>query len=1419
MRGFQRTSHELALCGKNWMNFLAGRRARRSGRVLARLVTPAFFLVAVGAATAQSTSAGTAAWTAIGPAAVQTSSYGLVTGRVSALALDPSDTTGKRLYVGTTGGGVWLSTNANSSTASNVTFTPLTDTVGALSGATDPSISIGALAMDPEGSCASGGAGVILAGTGDPNNAMDSYYGAGILRSTDCGETWSLIQQTADQRAYFYGEGFAGIAWSTETSGLVVAAVAQAFEGTQVNAETSTGTYYGSYEGLYYSTDSGLNWTLATITDGSGKDVQGASFDHYSFGNAATSVVWNPIRKIFVAAVRLHGYYSSTDGITFTRISQQPGTNLTMTNCPNNYLAAGSANCLIYRGALAVNPENGDTFAWTVDASNQDQGLWRDTCSITSKGECASSTLSFSSQVSTTALETSATDSSISNGVYNLVLAAVPTALDSSAGTVLLAGENDLWKCTLTSSGCTWRNTTNTKDSACLHAAKVGEFQHAIAWNASDPSEIFIGNDSGLWRSVDGIEMDATCSAGDADHFQNLNGGMGSLAASVSLAQSSTNPYALLVGLGVNGTAGVKDTAQPSGDWPQILDGYGGPVAIDPTGNDWYVNSSTGVFIQKCSQSSACTAADFGTTAVVDMNGTSEDGAKMSRPAPFIVDPLDSSYLLVGTCRVWRVPADGSGWSAKNAVSSILDGGSGAYCSGNALIRSIAAQARSDGTEAVYVGMYGASNGGDGENLTLPGHVLSATVDPSSSTLPTWTDLTTSSMNAQGLDISSVVIDSNDPTAKTVYVTVKGFSQSLAAIKQVYRSTDGGATWVSIISNLLPAPANSLVVDPQDQETVYVATDWGVYSTRTVSTCADSGSSCWSAFGVGLPESPVVALVASSATASTPLLLTAATYGRGIWQTPLWTAGTQLTTATVSSDSLTFSSQTYGTTSAAQAITLTNTGSYALTVTVIATSGDFSASSDCASVSAGSTCTIQVTFTPSAEGSRTGKLTISANVLGGKLTVALSGTGTAASIVNLTPTSIDFGGVVVGATSSSLQVAANNGTDSAISYTSTLTGPFALASNTCVDSSSEALVMAAETSCQLKLTFTPTAAGAATGSLTFSDSEGTQTVQLSGTGLAAATDTLSATSLTFPTTTVGQLSDAQTVSLTNSGGVKLTSISTSVSGPFTVTNNCTANLAAVSSCSISVFFQPTADGTQTGTLTVTDILQVQTVALSGTGTGATSATSFSLTISPTSQTLSSGETASYTLTMTSLISSQATYAVACGSLPSNASCTITPSSATIVGGATGTATVKIATGQSSSTALNRGPGGTHGLFWLCGLLTFPIIIRSSKNRLMIRSSRNERASHPCARIKAQGWGTELLYQCAASIDWLRSALLAIAMLAALAGGVSSCLGSGGGTVSTSDASASVTPSGTYLVPVTVSSNSVTQSVTVTLVVK
>jgi subtilase family protein/ASPM-SPD-2-Hydin domain-containing protein len=93
---------------------------------------------------------------------------------------------------------------------------------------------------------------------------------------------------------------------------------------------------------------------------------------------------------------------------------------------------------------------------------------------------------------------------------------------------------------------------------------------------------------------------------------------------------------------------------------------------------------------------------------------------------------------------------------------------------------------------------------------------------------------------------------------------------------------------------------------------------------------------------------------------------------------------------------LTFGSQTVGTTAPAQIVRVTNTGADSLTLTITA-GGDFSQVTNCGStLSSGDNCSIAISFTPTAAGSRTGSLTLVDNAPGSPHTVALSGTGVAA---------------------------------------------------------------------------------------------------------------------------------------------------------------------------------------------------------------------------------------------------------------------------------------------------------------------------------------------------------------------------------------------------------------------------------------
>ncbi|MFD9508647.1 carbohydrate-binding protein [Streptomyces mirabilis] len=113
-------------------------------------------------------------------------------------------------------------------------------------------------------------------------------------------------------------------------------------------------------------------------------------------------------------------------------------------------------------------------------------------------------------------------------------------------------------------------------------------------------------------------------------------------------------------------------------------------------------------------------------------------------------------------------------------------------------------------------------------------------------------------------------------------------------------------------------------------------------------------------------------------------------------------SGSPSATLTASPGSLTFADQAVDTTSAAQTVTVTNSGTATASITGVTAGGDFAQTSTCGtSLAAGVSCTVSVTFRPTASGTRTGTLTLTGNQSNNPTTVALSGTGTDTTGTNL----------------------------------------------------------------------------------------------------------------------------------------------------------------------------------------------------------------------------------------------------------------------------------------------------------------------------------------------------------------------------------------------------------------------------------
>ncbi len=191
-------------------------------------------------------------------------------------------------------------------------------------------------------------------------------------------------------------------------------------------------------------------------------------------------------------------------------------------------------------------------------------------------------------------------------------------------------------------------------------------------------------------------------------------------------------------------------------------------------------------------------------------------------------------------------------------------------------------------------------------------------------------------------------------------------------------------------------------------------------------------------------------------------------------------APTDAPAAAVNPGALLFNSQGVGMTSPNQAVTVTNMGSAPLTISNVAASGDFSAQNGCSSVAAaGGTCTIQVAFTPTATGNRTGTLTLTDNSAGSPHTFSLGG---AVGLVNVSfsPSSLSFPTANLYSNFQQTVTLTNTGVLTLSVTNVQISGPFSQ-SGVCT-------YLVGGANCpNIQITFNPTVVGPATGALTITD--------------------------------------------------------------------------------------------------------------------------------------------------------------------------------------------------------------------------------------------------------------------------------------------------------------------------------------------
>ena len=257
-------------------------------------------------------------WRAIGPTTINN---GAAAGRVSALAIDQS--TPGLIYAGGAQGGVWRSTTGG------LSWTPLGDA--------QCSLAVGSIAIDPVNPS------IVYVGTGEQHNSADSYYGCGVLRSTNGGDTWTQ---------------FGAELFVTATGGARIGHIVVDRE--TAGSATSTTLLASSSFGLFRSTNSGVTWTRTNIGTITAANVSGLVADpvdsrvyYLAVGNYGTTA-------------GLNGIYKSTDrGVTWTQLAVAFGTTV------------GRIELAVARSAPNVIYASVEDRTTGASSSTQLLGIWR----------------------------------------------------------------------------------------------------------------------------------------------------------------------------------------------------------------------------------------------------------------------------------------------------------------------------------------------------------------------------------------------------------------------------------------------------------------------------------------------------------------------------------------------------------------------------------------------------------------------------------------------------------------------------------------------------------------------------------------------------------------------------------------------------------------------------------------------------------------------------------------------------------------------------------------------------------------------------------------------------------------------------------------------------------------------------------
>jgi hypothetical protein len=796
----------------------------------------------------------------------------VASGRVTALALGRCQGEDCKLFLGAAGGGVWRTQNG-------LDDHPVWEFVSG-SFATN---AIGSLLVDPTDSKGR----TVYAGTGEPNVSSDSEAGMGIYKSTDGGESWTLLPGSAQ----FQGRAVASLAIAPD--GSILAAIARAVRGVSSTVGGPTSNPPGGVAfGVYKSTDGGATFTNVSGALGSVRGVNKVDVDPNN-------------GSIYYASFLGEGVWRSLDaGATWTQIKNplNPPNNANNTDRSEFSVVNNGGTTRMYVG---VGASGGPTarFYRTDNAQTATNASFVDMTTAQNANYCE-------------------TQCWYDNVVYSppgnpnvvYLLGSFDYGQDhfqSNARGVLLS----------TDGGATWSDLT--QDSDPQHAEFTHPDQHAIVVNPSNPFQYWEGSDGGIIRS-DGkfADVSAKCdtrglSAADDAYCKSLlnrvpneittmNSGLSTLQfMSLSAAagqQGDQNGHGDRThfsgpqddGGGGNGNLGkVQGGTQDNGTWnftgdtnvwPQEMYGDGGQSGFSSADSTKRFNTFTG-------QANDVNFHDGDPTKWVVATGailSSPEGAYFYPPIVADPNPANGGTIFQGSFSVWRTQDWAGSQSFLEAncpefTTSAANPSCGDFVTigppgGTDLTDSLVSTpvygtTRRGGAVAVITRSTAASNLGTVWVATGAGRIFISDNANATASSVVFTRIDNTSASSPTRFPTGIYVDPANP--HHAWISYSGYNETTPTTPgHVFEVTWNGtaATFTSLEGSTFPdLPATSVVRDDPTGD-LYVSTDFGVLRLA-------GGSTTWTIAGSGLPmvEVPGLTIVPSSG------LLIAATHGRSGW--------------------------------------------------------------------------------------------------------------------------------------------------------------------------------------------------------------------------------------------------------------------------------------------------------------------------------------------------------------------------------------------------------------------------------------------------------------------------------------------------------------------------------------------------------